>query len=70
MGMPVIFSVLTFMSRIYFIPGIINVKMKCQHFTTIFGILTFICQINFMLSEDEHEKSFMTLALIGARTLT
>ena len=33
----------------------INVKMPI-----IVGILTFICRINFMLSQVEHGKSFIT----------
>ena len=38
------------------IHSLINVKMP-----TIFGILTFMSRINFMLSWVEHEKSFITM---------
>ena len=34
---------------------LLNVKMP-----TIFGILTFMSRINFVLSRVEHEKSFIT----------
>ena len=43
-----------FLSDVVFIM-LINVKMP-----TIVGILTFISMINFVLSWDEHEKSFIT----------
>ena len=42
------------MPRMLFFP-LINVKMS-----TIVGILTFMSRKNFMLSEVEHEKSFIT----------
>ena len=35
---------------------LINVKMP-----TIVGILIFMSRINYVLSRDEHEKSFITL---------
>ena len=35
---------------------LINVKMP-----TVVDILTFMCMINFVLSQVEHEKSFITL---------